>query len=195
MLPFMTMLQIPWHDGLQYKVDALGFRHMNNFLSLARDRDTGSVYPEADGSPTVAYTPSTFDRASIQAGVVAIAKICYIQGATELIPPVRSIPSFKSDTPASERNIDDSGFSIWITQLEQADFTKALLVSGHQMGSCRMSKTKEQGVVDQHGKVWETENLYIADASVFPSASGVNPMITIMAISDRIARGIAAGLK
>ncbi|KAI1802993.1 long-chain fatty alcohol dehydrogenase [Daldinia bambusicola] len=194
MLPFMSMLQIPWNSGVQYKMDALGFRQMNNFLSLARDRDTGSVYPDVDGSPTVAYTPSKFDRASIQAGVVAIAKISYIQGAIELIPPVRNVPIFKSDTPASGRKIDDAEFSSWIQQLEQADFSQAVLVSGHQMGSCRMSATKERGVVDQHGKVWDTENLYIADASVFPSASGVNPMITIMAISDRIARGVAATL-
>lgn len=191
----MSMLQIPWHSGLQYKVDALGFRHMNNFLSLARDRDTGSVYPDVDGSPIVAYTPSKFDRGNIQTGVVAVAKMCYVQGATELIPPIRSVPPFKSDTPAIERKVDDASFASWIRVLEQADFTDALLVSGHQMGSCRMSKTKEKGVVDQYGKVWETENLYVADASVFPSASGVNPMITIMAISDRIARGIAAGLR
>ncbi|KAI0105881.1 long-chain fatty alcohol dehydrogenase [Daldinia grandis] len=195
MLPFMTMLQIPWHSGPQYKVDALGFRHMNNFLSLARDRDTGSVYPDTDGSPIVAYTPSKLDWGSIQTGVVAIAKMCYIQGATELIPPIRSVPPFKSDAPAIERKVDDAGFASWIRELEQADITDALLVSGHQMGSCRMSKSKEKGVVDENGKVWETENLYVADASVFPSASGVNPMITIMAISDRIARGVAAGLR
>jgi choline dehydrogenase-like flavoprotein len=38
------------------------------------------------------------------------------------------------------------------------------------------------------------ENMYVADTSVFPSASGVNPMITVMAIADGIARGIAAKL-
>ncbi|KAI8961147.1 long-chain fatty alcohol dehydrogenase [Daldinia sp. FL1419] len=195
MLPFLSMLQIPWHSALQFKVDALGFRHMNNLLCLARDRSTGSVYPDVDGSPTVAYTLSRFDRESIQTGAIAAAKICYIQGATELIPPVRSVPIFKSDTPTAERKVDDAEFASWIKQLAKADFTKALLVSGHQMGSCRMSKTKEQGVVDENGKVWDTENLYVADASVFPSASGVNPMITIMAISDRIARGVAAGLR
>jgi choline dehydrogenase-like flavoprotein len=37
--------------------------------------------------------------------------------------------------------------------------------------------------------------LYVADASVFPSASGVNPMITVMAISDWISRGIVDELR
>lgn len=48
--------------------------------------------------------------------------------------------------------------------------------------------------MDPSGKVWGTEGLYVADASVFPSASGVNPMVTTMAISDFISRGIARDL-
>jgi choline dehydrogenase-like flavoprotein len=43
--------------------------------------------------------------------------------------------------------------------------------------------------------VWGTEGLYVADASVFPSASGVNPMVTNMAIADWISRGVAEGLR
>ena len=62
------------------------------------------------------------------------------------------------------------------------------------MGTCRMSATAAKGVVDPDGKVWGTEGLFVSDASVFPSASGVNPMVTNMAISDYISRGIGAGL-
>ena len=74
---------------------------------------------------------------------------------------------------------------------------EAAFGSAHQMGTCRMSSSEKgrkgqpAGVVDPTGKVWGTEGLYVADASVFPSASGVNPMITTMAISDYISRGIA----
>ena len=55
-----------------------------------------------------------------------------------------------------------------------------------------MGTSEKTSVVDANGKVWGCDNLYIADTSVFPSASGVNPMITVIAIADRIARGIAA---
>ena len=58
-----------------------------------------------------------------------------------------------------------------------------------------MSTRAQDGVVDPKGKVWGTENLYVADASVFPSASGVNPMVTNMAISDWISRGISRELR
>jgi choline dehydrogenase-like flavoprotein len=63
------------------------------------------------------------------------------------------------------------------------------------MGSCRMSAKAKDGVVDARGRVWGTEGLYVADASVFPSASGVNPMVTVMAIADWIAKGVCEELR
>ncbi|KAI1780701.1 long chain fatty alcohol oxidase [Hypoxylon cercidicola] len=194
MLPSITMAQLQWHSGLQFKVDALGYRHMSTFLSLVRDRDTGSVYQSTEGNPLVVYTPSKFDHAYIKSGLLAIAKLCYVRGAVEIISPVRNLSSFKCTIPAKDRNVDDADFVNWLRLSEKTDFSSAVLISGHQMGSCRMSTSKECGVVDEKGAVWETQDLYIADASVFPSASGVNPMVTIMAISEHIARGIAASM-
>ena len=49
--------------------------------------------------------------------------------------------------------------------------------------------------MDPQGRVWEVdEGLYVVDASVFPSASGVNPMVTNMGIADFLSRGIAERL-
>lgn len=47
------------------------------------------------------------------------------------------------------------------------------------MGSCPMGNRKRTSVVNEGGKVWDTEGLYIADASVMPTATGVNPAITV----------------
>lgn len=63
------------------------------------------------------------------------------------------------------------------------------------MGTNRMSICESDGVVDPKGKVWGTEGLYVSDASVFPSASGVNPMVTNMAISDWISRNMSKELR
>jgi choline dehydrogenase-like flavoprotein len=57
-----------------------------------------------------------------------------------------------------------------------------------------MSGAPRSGVVDVRGKVWGIEGLYVADASVFPSASGVNPMITTMAFGEWIGRRVVEGL-
>lgn len=56
------------------------------------------------------------------------------------------------------------------------------------MGSNPMGSKPSNSAVSPRGKVWGTENLYVADASVFPTASGVNPMITTMGVSRSIAK-------
>ena len=63
------------------------------------------------------------------------------------------------------------------------------------MGTCRMGTNERNSVVDDRGRVWGTKGLYVSDASVFPSASGVNPMVTNMGISDWVSRGLARELK
>ena len=50
-----------------------------------------------------------------------------------------------------------------------------------------MGSIESESVVDPSGRVWGYDNLLVADASVFPQASGVNPMLTIMAMASRIA--------
>lgn len=190
----MTTFTLPWHNPLQYKVDAIKYRHLSSFCVIARDRDPGSVSPDPDDArPVITYTPSKFDRTSIVSGLVAIAKICYVQGARELIPCVLNMTSFKCSKRREDRTLEDGDFVQWLEILKREDLNPAgnLFTCAHQMGSCRMSTSPTDGVVDDLGKVWGTDNVYVADASVFPTASGVNPMITTMAIADRIARGLA----
>ncbi|KAI1131550.1 GMC oxidoreductase [Nemania abortiva] len=213
MIPYLLLYGIPYQSGLQWKIDALRARQMNNIIAIVRDRDPGRVYPDPDdGRPRIAYTTSAFDRANSLAGIVAIAKLCYIQGATEIWPGVPGVPSFKRTQPAPadvnadavaqdeenfDQGINDPDFSAWIKLIEKTGLNSPLanFACAHQMGSCRMSAKPQDGVVDPKGKVWGIENLYVADASVFPSASGVNPMITNMAIADYISRGISRELK
>ncbi|CAB4309382.1 unnamed protein product [Prunus armeniaca] len=51
------------------------------------------------------------------------------------------------------------------------------------MGSCRMGVDSKQSVVNQMGETWEVEGLFVVDTSVFPTALGVNPMVTVQAIA------------
>jgi choline dehydrogenase-like flavoprotein len=55
-----------------------------------------------------------------------------------------------------------------------------------------MGASARTSVVDAEHQVWGIRGLYVADASVFPSASGVNPMLTVMAIAHRAAGIIAS---
>lgn len=57
----------------------------------------------------------------------------------------------------------------------------------HHMGTTRMHEDPKQGVVDAQCKVHGIDNLYIASSSVFPNSAGVNPTMTIVAMSIRVA--------
>ena len=59
--------------------------------------------------------------------------------------------------------------------------------NAHVIGTCRMGHDGDRAVVDADGRSFETPNLFICDNSVFPSALGVNPALTIMALSLRTA--------
>jgi choline dehydrogenase-like flavoprotein len=63
--------------------------------------------------------------------------------------------------------------------------------SAHQMGSCRMGADPQTSVADPSGQLHDTPGVWIGDASAFPTSSGTNPMITIMALASRTADNIA----
>lgn len=190
---------------------------MNSYISIVRDRDPGFIYPDPQtGQPRISYTPSKFDRHHAMIGNVALAEILYVQGAKEIHAALPGMPPFIRDdentsnplNPTSCSNTDDiineikdagvkdAKFVAWITQLKKHGnrTPESPFTSAHQMGTCRMSTSARNGVVDPRGRVWGTKGLYVADASVFPSASGVNPMVTNMAISNWTSRGVIQDL-
>lgn len=61
----------------------------------------------------------------------------------------------------------------------------------HHMGTTRMHSDPTQGVVDEFGRVHETENLYVAGSSVFPTSGVSNPTLTAVAVSLRLADHVA----
>jgi choline dehydrogenase-like flavoprotein len=68
------------------------------------------------------------------------------------------------------------------------------LYSFHLMGSARMGGSPAGSAASPSGETWEVPNLVVADGSAFPTASGVNPMITIEAIAHLNAAKLAARL-
>ena len=67
-----------------------------------------------------------------------------------------------------------------------------LLFSAHQMGTCRIGTSRRESVADPEGQVWGVQGLHVTDAGAFPTASGVNPMLSIMALARRTAQRMAA---
>ena len=66
------------------------------------------------------------------------------------------------------------------------------LFCAHQMGTCRMGNDAKTSVADPWGQLHDTKGVWIGDGSAFPTSSGTNPMISIMALAHRTAEAIAA---
>ncbi|MBC8065175.1 MAG: GMC family oxidoreductase, partial [Chlorobia bacterium] len=65
--------------------------------------------------------------------------------------------------------------------------TLYLSAGQHQAGTCRMGDHPYHSVVDPNGKVWNHDNLFIADSSVHVTNGGFNPVLTVMATAWRTA--------
>ncbi len=72
---------------------------------------------------------------------------------------------------------------------------KTGLFCAHQMGSCRLSSSPSRGPVNPQGETWEVSGLSVADASLLPTASGTNPMLTTFAVAYSVAQFIKVQMK
>jgi choline dehydrogenase-like flavoprotein len=74
-----------------------------------------------------------------------------------------------------------------ILQAAGAQDTLTIQRYAHLVGGARMGASPEHSVVDAGQRVWEIENLYVADGSVCPTQGSANPALTIMALASRLA--------
>ena len=72
--------------------------------------------------------------------------------------------------------------------IKQAEDNKRL---AHVCGTCRMGQNKKKSVVNENCQSHDFKNLYVVDASVFPTSGGTNPALTIVANSLRVADKIS----
>jgi choline dehydrogenase-like flavoprotein len=140
------------------------------------------------GHPRVHYELSRYDARHVRRGLQGAAQVLAAAGAEEIVslhtPPVRVRPREPGWLERFTSGMDARGY----------DKARMSFISFHQMGSAAMGQDRRRSVVTEMGETHELRRLYVADASVFPTSSGVNPMITIMALADHIARGLAGAL-
>jgi choline dehydrogenase-like flavoprotein len=133
----------------------------------------------------VRYELSRFDAAHVRRAVIEGARLLAEVGATEVwtlqTPPVR-LPT--TGTGWLDR---------FASAADRVGYRRCRMsyISFHQMGGAALGRDTGRSVVDAEGRLHGTDGLYVADGGTFPHSSGVNPMITIMAIADHIARGLA----
>ena len=68
------------------------------------------------------------------------------------------------------------------------DWKNSYTSAAHHLGTARMNTVKETGVIDKNLKVFDVNNLYVCDGSVFTTSGNVNPGLTISAFSCRLVK-------
>jgi choline dehydrogenase-like flavoprotein len=75
------------------------------------------------------------------------------------------------------------------------DYVESIGHQSHHIGTLRMHRDPKRGVVDADCRVHGIDNLYVAGSAVFPTAGGVNPTLTIVAMSLRLAEHLETTLE
>ncbi|KAK9349027.1 GMC oxidoreductase-domain-containing protein [Lipomyces starkeyi] len=172
--------------------------NMAAYMSLARDKGEGRVYPDhISGEPRVSYELSKFDRNSIISGLIKIAELCLAQDVDEIYISDRRVPTFIPTAEMREKGILSKEFKAWTDSVRKYGCAKytSQIGSAHQMSTCRMGSSPRISAATPCGELWECEDLVVTDGSALPSASGANPKISIMATAHVIAGNIVERLK
>lgn len=191
----LALSGLPWLGGEEWKQDLLNYPRLDGYLGIIREEQTGRVYVDEMGRPRMAYSLGAKEREWMLVGIEAIAKIALTEGAEKIYAPINGFPAFVKQGKC-EMGIMDPHFQNWLKKLRDTKLASpnAIFASAHQMSSCRMGATPQDGAVDIDGKIWGHEGVVVADASILPTASGANPMVTTMAVSRHVAEGVVERL-
>ena len=133
-----------------------------------------------DLSGAVHYELAEEDRLTLVETLRRIVRVFFAAGAGEVFPGVHGSRPVRTQAEALAALPDD----LPVTSLS--------LQSSHPHGTARMASDPAKGVVRPDGQVHGVETLWVADASLFPTAIGVNPQITIFAFAKVIADRLLA---
>ncbi|MDP9338937.1 MAG: FAD-dependent oxidoreductase [Acidobacteriota bacterium] len=186
--PVIAAAALPWRGPAQHRKF---FERLTNTVGigvLLRDRDGGRVTMDSQGHPVAHYELSQFDRNHLRHGFISAARILEAAGAHTIYSPHAKWCAYEPNRIGSldsfTQSMDAAGW----------ESGRLALFSFHIMGSARLGNSPNTSATNPDGETWEARNLFVMDGSSFPSASGVNPMITIEAIAHRNASALATRL-
>jgi len=142
--------------------------------------------------PDVVYKPTQKDMHTLLDAFKILGGILFESGAKEVFASTRKYQTYKSTRGEAVAHMLNPGDLNNLDELIKDD-AELLLGTGHPQGGNAIG-TRPDGanpsVVDGHFKVFGYDNLYICDASVHPTATTVNPQLTVMSLAHYAAEFI-----
>jgi choline dehydrogenase-like flavoprotein len=145
---------------------------------LVTDTGTGRVRNVPGLGTQVFYQLTDADAARVVRGVELTAEALFAAGARRMLLPFDGAPEVRS--PEQLRHL----------LARPVPKPSIQLYSIHLMGTARMSEDPRRGVTDSYGAFRGVPGLFVADASLFPGPTGINPMETVVALAMRNARRV-----
>ena len=157
------------------------FRQLGAMIVLVRDgadrtESNGDVRIDRHGRPVIRYRLGDRDRRTMLRGVAETARLQLATGA-------REVRTLHADGPVLRGEADLAR----LAGLRSGPNELALL-SAHVNGTCRLGGDPRTSTCSPDGAVRGAAGVYVLDGSVLPTALGVNPQETIMAVATVLAR-------
>jgi choline dehydrogenase-like flavoprotein len=180
---------LPWQTAHQHKDALEGFRNAATFVGLLRDRgdENGYIALDAMGMTQPFYAlRNPADQAMTRRALEVQIRLHAAAGAHQ-------IGTLAETFPVWHRGED---LESYIAAVQRGPLRAGgmRLFSAHQMGTARMGTDPATSVASPTGQLHDTPGVWIGDTSAFPTASGTNPMITVMALAHRTAEQMAEAM-
>lgn len=134
--------------------------------SNAQVKVAGLTHREID------YTPTPKDFQTLLTGLELAGEIMLEAGAESVMPNTFKYYEFKNKSEVKKLH----------TYIK--DSSEITLGTGHPQGGNIIANSSEKGVVNSEFKAFGYDNLFVCDASVFPTSLGVNPQLAVMGLAD-----------
>jgi len=190
--PGLLAQALPWEGTRAYADLMADARRLVPLIAITRDGGEGRVSVTKAGRVRADYALDPTGVATMRHALANMARLARAAGARDIL--ATGTPPIWYDGGSGERE-----FRHYLDRLATFDFSanRGTVFSAHQMGTARMGASPRDHVCDPVGRVRVrarddrvVRGLYVADSSLFPTAIGVNPMITVMALSRRVARTV-----
>ena len=165
-------------SGREHQQAILDFGQISSIGVQLADETAGRVGIARDGSLRANYRLSDKDARRVVFGIARAAEVHFAAGATEVYPNIGRAPVLR---PGQVAEFEATGFKPSELRLE----------AFHPQGTARIAADPGGGVCTSDGSVHGVSDLHVADASLFPTAVEVNPMMTIIAFAKRVAAEVA----
>lgn len=149
------------------------WRHQSVYYASIRSQGSGRVRAVPGmRDPLVTYALTRQDVAALRAGMGRLMLLLRAAGARLQVPSYVGAP----------RVVDDSQISAGAAAMTRGN---ASIMTVHLCGSMAMGEDRRRTATDSFGRVHGVANLSVNDASLLPSAPGINPQGTLMAVAHR----------